>query len=66
MSTDSIDRAGSDPAIVNSEEGAAQTAASLEQIRKRAFELYIARQQSGVYRTALDDWLQAERELMDT
>jgi hypothetical protein len=66
MSQDSIDQAESDSGIASSEEAVAPATATFEQTQKRAFELYVARQQSGVYGTALDDWLQAERELMNT
>ena len=34
---------------------------SLEEIRKRAFEIHIER--GGIHGCELDDWLQAEREL---
>lgn len=44
------------------EEGS-KNAPTLEEIRQRAFEIYIAR--GGTHGCDLDDWLQAERELQE-
>ncbi len=38
-------------------------APSLEEIRRRAYEIYIGR--GGLHGRDLDDWLQAEQELVD-
>jgi hypothetical protein len=44
-------------------EQSTKKAPTLEEIRKRAFEIHIER--GGIYGCDLDDWLKAERELQE-
>ena len=44
-------------------EQSTRKAPTLEEIRKRAFEIHIER--GGIYGCDLDDWLKAERELQE-
>jgi len=44
-------------------EGAAKHARTPEEIRQRAFEIHCER--GGIHGCDLDDWLQAERELLE-
>ena len=47
-----------------SAEGGSKTSPSTEEIRRRAFEIYMER--GAIHGRDLDDWLQAERELQGT
>ena len=62
MSQDSVDSSEGQHKNANHEENVG-AAPSVEQLRKRAFELFVARQQAGIFGSAAEDWLQAEREL---
>jgi hypothetical protein len=44
-------------------EQSTKNALAAEEIRKRAFEIHIAR--GGIHGCDLDDWMQAERELQE-
>ena len=65
MSQDSVDSSEGQHKNANHEENVG-AAPSVEQLRKRAFELFVARQQAGIFGSAAEDWLQAERELGNT
>jgi hypothetical protein len=47
----------------DNEERGRRSSPSPEEIRQRAFEIYMERR--GIYGCELDDWLQAERELRE-
>ena len=51
------------PETVNSATRSAESIPSDERIRLRAYEIYNARRNSGVYGDAASDWTAAEREL---
>jgi hypothetical protein len=65
MSQDSVDSSEGQHKNANREENVS-AAPSVEQLRKRAFELFVARQHAGIYGSDTEDWLQAERELGNT
>jgi hypothetical protein len=59
-----ISKSESGPRVIfqsDNGEGGSKTSPSPEEIRQRAFEIYIER--GGIYGYDLDDWLQAEGEL---
>lgn len=62
-----IAKAGSTPSILSQpdtpREEAARHAPTPEEIRQRAFEIHCER--GGIHGCDLDDWLQAERELLE-
>jgi len=66
MKRDAARNAGCGPSVIfpsdNAERGR-RSSPSPEEIRQRAFEIYMQRR--GIHGCDLDDWLQAERELRE-
>jgi len=66
-SGNAVAKAGSTPSMLSQPdtpgEKAARHAPTPEEIRERAYEIHIER--GGIHGCDLDDWLQAERELLE-
>jgi len=65
MKRDAARNAGCRPSVFPSDnaERGRRSSSSPEEIRQRAFEIYMQRR--GIHGCDLDDWLQAERELRE-